>query len=273
MVAKWAAVWPLTICINSLYGAALPRVATSGGNLLEIALFRFLVHPVVWGGVTTYYRHISRSTGPTRDLSHAALLLYPHLLDSLYGWFLIFQLGDALGSAHGLVVLVAASRLLAGISHRCPDDWLLKLVASRKVAEALLAREEETQLSLADALASASAAYVGIIVAASIGTFANVQTSLGQTHTWVTALIALAAAAAEAALKLSADACIHRKGPGAAWRGHWVKPLFKCMMPVTTFAVADVTLRLMASFCVRWSADRGATVALELCPLPSLFSQ
>ncbi|GMH38241.1 hypothetical protein BSKO_06125 [Bryopsis sp. KO-2023] len=273
MIPAWAGSWGLALGASHIFPLLVRRVVTVGASKLELFVLLFVVHPFVWNSLLCYYRHNARCIGAARGLYHSVSFLYLYLMKALYGWFLLFQLGSSLGSTKAIVGILVAKRLVGRVGSRSKDTWLLKLLYHRRTTEAILARQEENHLVLADTVASMIAEHTGILVSGAIISVANMHDVSGASPShvdlWTTCILAHLVTILEGYLTLSIDSAVHQMDVSSLWRRDYTAKLVKVMLLVVAFTGMDVIFRVFGLMCSR-STEENDTI-LEFCPTASLF--
>lgn len=94
---RWILLFAFAGQVNTFYLFIMPRLITLrsqdalGG--MGLTVVRIFVHPIVWSIVLFYFRIVQRHIGRVKDLTQTCFLVWPVLYSSLYGRFLLLQLG------------------------------------------------------------------------------------------------------------------------------------------------------------------------------------
>ncbi|CAL8467812.1 g7350 [Coccomyxa elongata] len=255
-----------------IYSFLMPTLVTSRTSINQLLILRLVVHPTIWSILIVQFSNTVRHIGAVPNLMQAVLWIWPVMYKSIYGRFLLLQLGNT-SNIMVLNVLISVYSVAGRLASRQGSGMLLQLMYGTRTAEAISATNTMNQIRLAELFASTIAEHAGIVAASAVYSFGRVSGNgdpPNHYNIWMSALCQLLTTIVADFVSLACDWKYH----SIDYFTHWVSNMRKFLtyiLIVITLGSSRLCVELLMLFCPTFTKDNG--VLLYYCDKPSLFGR
>jgi hypothetical protein len=272
---RWICLFIFGGMVNIIYSYIIPTLITARSeqtmNGMAVAVFRLLVHPIIWQAVFFYFRTVMRHIGHVDNLQQTIYMIWPMVYSSLYGRFLLLQLED-IGSVIFVDFLLNAFELCYKLVERSEDEFWLSFVFGKRYRNAHTACIDRDEMEMTEKLTKTTMEMGSIMAASAVLSFGGVAVIPGQPPDhitiWRNAMLQVLICIIFQYIGLVATGKFHAFAWEKVYPRNIKKLLFYCGI-VVTFGGLRLFMDLLVLFCPKYYDEHG--LLLEKCDKPSLF--